>query len=278
MTGTLIAKLIEDGLLAWETPLSVMLEGVPMRDEYRAVTLRHLLSHRSGLPGNLPIPRLLRFPREEAHPRQSREAYVVEALAMTPHGPAEASFEYSNNGYVVAGAVIERVTGQPWEAVIQERLFSPLGMTQAGFGAPGAAGVLDQPVGHSQGLLGATAHPPGAPITDNPAVLGPAGRVHAPFSDLLRFAQAHRDQIGFLRPESWTALHTPPFGGDYAMGLVVRPDGALWHNGSNTLWYAEMLIDPVRGVVAAAAANTGAIATAAPSVGEALMAAAAAVV
>lgn len=278
MTATLVAKLAEDGLLAWDAPLSALLDGVPMRDEYRAVTLRHLLSHRSGLPANLPIPRLLAFPREEADPRAGREAYVVEALAMAPHGPAETSFEYSNNGYVIAGAVIERVTGRPWEAVIRDQLFAPLGMARAGFGAPGTAGALDQPVGHSRGLFGVASHPPGSAMTDNPAVLGPAGRVHAPFEDLLRFAEAHRDRNAFLRPESWALLQTPPFGGDYALGLVVRPDGALWHNGSNTLWYAEMLIHPDRGIVAAAAANTGALNAAAPAVGEALMGAAAAVV
>ena len=62
------------------------------------------------------------------------------------------------------------------------------------------------------------------------------------------------------------------------MGLVARDDGSLWHNGSNTLWYAEVLIDPVRGLVAAAAANSGVLDSVQPAVGQALAEAAAAVV
>ena len=50
-------------------------------------------------------------------------------------------------------------------------------------------------------------------------------------------------------------LHTPPFGGDYAFGWIVRPDGALWHNGSNGQWYAAMEFNARRGVSAAAASN-----------------------
>ena len=277
MTATLVAKLVEEGLLTWDAPLSQMLDGVAMRDEYRAVTLRHLLSHRSGLAGNIPVPRLLAYPREEADARASRVAYATEALAVAPAGPLGSHFEYSNSGYVIAGAIIERVTGQPWEVVIRERLFAPLGIASAGFGAPGTPGAVDQPSGHAQGAMGVEAYPPGSPVTDNPAVLGPAGRAHMSLADLLKFAAAHRDRSPYLGSESWALLHTPPFGGDYAMGLVVRPDGALWHNGSNTLWYAEMLIDPGRGVAAAAAANTGALDEAAPAVGEALMGAAEAV-
>ena len=90
----------------------------------------------------------------------------------------------------------------------------------------------------------------------------------------LRFLAAHRDRdAAFLRPESWDTLHTPPFGGDYAMGWVVRPDG-LWHNGSITTWYAEMLFDPKRKVSAAAASNLGLVRGVQGAVGQALASAA----
>ncbi len=278
MTAALAAKLIEQGLLDWDTPMSLLLGSTAVggHQTYRSLTLRHLFSHRSGLPGNLPLPDLLRFPRHEADPRESRIAYAQACLAAEPVGPAETTFEYSNSGYVVAGAILERLTGQSWETLIRRELFEPLGMASAGFGAPGTRARLDQPEGHAPGLLQLRAYGPGAGMNDNPAVLGPAGRVHASMADLLRFAAAHRDRSAFLRPESWAMLHTPPFGGDYAMGLGVRPDGALWHNGSNTLWYGEMLIDPARGVVAAACANSGDVATAQHAVGAALVGAASA--
>jgi CubicO group peptidase (beta-lactamase class C family) len=284
MTSTLVALLVEDGALSWETTVGEALgAAVPdMRDDHRDANLLHLLSHRAALRPNVGTLSLLRFPLEEDDPRGSRIAWAAEALADRPVGTKGESFLYSNSGYVVAGAMIEARLGAPWESVIAERLFAPLGLASAGFGAPGAPGELDQPVGHSLGVLGGLglssrriAHPPGTGRTDNPAVLGPAGRVHMSLLDLLTFLEAHRDRSPLLSAEGWDRLHTPPFGAEYALGLIRRPDGALWHNGSNTIWYAEVLIDPARGVVAAAAANDGAVAASAPAVGSALLAAAA---
>jgi len=72
---------------------------------------------------------------------------------------------------------------------------------------------------------------------------------------MLVYLSAHRDQSSFLSKESWRTLHTPPFGGDYAMGWIVRSDGSLWHNGSNTMWYAEVLFNSRTGVSAVATCN-----------------------
>jgi len=99
--------------------------------------------------------------------------------------------------------------------------------------------------------------------------LGPAGRVHAPLDDLLRYLTAHGTASPFLRKESWRTLHTPPFGGGYALGWEVRGD-KLWHNGSNTLRYCETQADLARGIVSAAATNDGRLNVAATPVGKAL--------
>ena len=99
---------------------------------------------------------------------------------------------------------------------------------------------------------------PGA-LNDNPTALGPAGRVHMSVGDMLTYLAAHRDQPeSFLKPDSWAKLHTPPFGGDYALGWIVKGDGTLWHNGSNTVWYGEVLFNPKTGIAAAACANDAA--------------------
>jgi hypothetical protein len=117
--------------------------------------------------------------------------------------------------------------------------------------------------------------PPGSPISDNPAVLGPAGRVHANFEDVFKYLAAHRDRTAFLRRESWETLHTPPFGGSYAMGWARR-NGMLWHR-SNMLWYAEVMFDPARGIMAAAATNDGRAGDMGRPIGAALVGAAQAV-
>ena len=282
-TATLVGLAVEAGALSWDTTVGATLgDAVPaMHDAYRRVTPVHLLSHRAGLPAGIPLPALLRYPLEEEDPRESRLAYAGEALAQVPEGPAGVTDVYSNSGYVIVGAMLEARLGVPWEALMRARLFAPLGLASAGFGAPGTPGLLDAPVGHSVAVLGTlglgdrrTAHRPGSGRTDNPAVLGPAGRVHMTLPDLLRFLAAHRDRSDLLSPASWQRLHMPPFGGSYALGLVVQGDGQLWHNGSNTLWYAEALIDRSRGVVAAAAANDGVLQGSALAVAQALASAA----
>jgi CubicO group peptidase (beta-lactamase class C family) len=189
-----------------------------------------------------------------------------------------ATNEYSNNGYVVAGAMLEVRLGKSWEDLIREHLFGPLQLGSASFGAPGHKGQTDQPVGHAKEPAGEgrQAYPIGGIVTDNPVALGPAGRIHMSLPDLLRYLSAHRDRTDYLKPDTWTTLHTPPFTGLYAMGWIVRGNGALSHAGSNTLWYAEVLVDPAAGIVAAAASNDGYMAKSAPAVGRALLEAAAA--
>lgn len=272
MTATLVARAVEAGAIGWNDTIGQVLgSAVPdMRPEYRDVTYRHLLSHRSGLAADIDIAELIKFPRESADARADRVAYARTVLAQAPAGRAGTHFEYSNSGYVVAGAMLEARLGAPWERLVRDRVFEPLKMAGAGFGAPGTPGAYDQPVGHAANAAGTLqAFPPGGPITDNPAVIGPAGRVHATLDDVLKYLSAHCFRTPFLKPESWQMLHTAPFGGDYALGWERRGD-AIWHNGSNTLWYAEMLADPKRGVVSAAAANDGRLGVMTPVVGKAL--------
>lgn len=262
MTATVAARLVEAGKIRWESTVGDVLgQKGRIRDAYKPVTLLHLLSHRAGLQPNLPMPVLLLYTRDELpDARAERLRYALSALDQEPQAPLGQQMIYSNNGYIIAGAMLEAVTGQPWEKLIPAELFNPLNLKSAGFGAPGTLGQIDQPLGHAvQGdrRVPAKAGPGG--INDNPTALGPAGRVHMSVGDILTYLAAHRDQPdGYLKPESWKTLHTPPFGGDYALGWMVRPDGTLWHNGSNTLWYAEVMFNATTGVVAAAAANDAA--------------------
>lgn len=288
MTATLVARAAEAGAIAWtDTVGAVLGSAIPdMRAEYRDLTFRHLLSHRGGLQANIEMAQLMIFPRASVDSRADRIAYSRLGLLQYPVGPNEQTFTYSNTGYVIAGAMLEAKMGAPWEQLIQQHVFTPLGMSSTGQGAPGTPGAYDQPVGHAPGPTTVAAdgtvsvpmipHPPGDAITDNPAALGPAGRVHATFEDVFKYLVAHRDRTSFLNAQSWQTLHTAPFGGAYAMGWQAEGD-RLWHNGSNTLWYAEVLVDRGRGIVAAAAVNDGRAPDMRPHVGNALIGAAQAV-
>src|SRR4029453_16894254 len=137
----------------------------------------------------------------------------------------------------------ERVTGQSWEALIQELLFQPLGITSAGFGGTGTPGQLDQPWPHR---ADGTATPNNGPSVDNPPVMAAAGTVHSTLTDWARYIadqlRGARGGSALLGSEAYWTLHTPPFGGDYALGWGVRERSwggghVLTHSGSNTMNY-----------------------------------------
>ena len=281
MTATLAARLVEAGALSWDDTVGDVLGDVApqMHDQYRTASLRHLLSHRSGMPHNISVIDYLRYEAQNPDPRAERRDYARRALAMRPQGPRESTFNYSNNGYVVAGALIEAKLGRPWEDLMRAEVFGPLGMTSAGFGPPGAEGRLDQPVGHMKALVGdqRISKAPGKSGADNPAVLGPAGTVHCSLADAIRYLAAHCARSNLLKTGTWSTLHTPPFGGDYALGWYKKPGGQFVHGGWNRRWMAIAVFSPGSNLSAFAVTNDGHAKLSDPEVVEAVQRAANAV-
>lgn len=256
MTATLVGRLVEAGVVRFDMTVGQILGDriASMLPAYKDVSFLHLLSHHSGLQANIELVDLSRFSRYDAKDiKAERIELVTLALKQTPVAPMGEKFLYSNNGFIVAGTMLEAVTGQTWENLITQHLFAPLGLPSAGFGAPKGAAIM----GHADLPTGVRAFvPPRDLTTDNPQVLGPAGTVHISLPDLLTYLKAHATaREDLLKKETWATLHTAPFGHDYALGWVVRGDGSRWHNGTNTLWYSEMLFNAAAGKVACAAAN-----------------------
>jgi CubicO group peptidase (beta-lactamase class C family) len=239
----LIGVLVEQGKLDWKTTLEQVFPDIAagFPPEMRRVSLLHLLSHRAGLPANLPWFAL-------AKPDKSLREQRLEAVKMLANikllSDPGSAYLYSNLGYVVVGAVVERTLSTSWEEAITKLVFEPLGMTSAGFGGLGTPGLIDQPWGHNPD---GKPVPKNGPAVDNPAVLGPAGTVHATLRDWAKFIgdqiRGARGGKSLLKPKTYTKLHTPPFGGDYALGwlLTERDWGGgtvMTHAGSNTMNYA----------------------------------------
>ncbi len=258
ITATLAARLVDAEVVSWDDCVGDRLADVApdMREEYAGVTLLHLLSHRAGLQPNIPIAEFGAFGQTPEDPIADRAKWVRLALEQEPVGPLGAQYVYSNNGFIVAGAMLEAATGVAWEELVRKEVFEPLGLTSAGFGAPQGAGDFDQPRGHRESEGRDRAVPRNA---DNPAALGPAGRAHMSLADIARYLKAHVERdADFLKPETFEALHSTHFPGNYALGWVATSDTTRWHNGSNTMWYAEVAFDRESGVVAAVCANDGA--------------------
>jgi CubicO group peptidase (beta-lactamase class C family) len=175
---------------------------------------------------------------------------VREALATKPRNQPGSVFEYSNLGYIVAAAMVEKTTGQPWERTIQEEVFKLLQMQSAGFGGTGTPGKIDEPWPHTSD--GKPTFKNG-PTMDNPPVMGPAGRIHCSIQDWAKFVQDQlrgaRGQSALLKAESYQKLQTPPFGGEYALGWGVVERGwgggtVLNHAGDNTMNFANVWVAP----------------------------------
>lgn len=269
MTATLAARLVERGKVSWDDTLSEVFPDLAegMDPAWRDVTLRLLLSNRGGAPANLDADGLWgRLWLHTGTPREQRRELVEGVLLRPPEKPPGTEFLYSNAGFALAGAMLEARLDKPWEELLTSEVFEPLGMSSAGFGAPGTRGALDQPLGHrpsAEGLLPRALQGKG---DDNPAAIGPAGTVHAPLADWARFAAAHlagsAGRGEFLKKETWDVLHTPPAGQDYAMGwsLAQRPwaGGTAWtHNGSNTMWYCMIWLAPQKGFGVLVTTNAG---------------------
>ncbi|CAM4486100.1 serine hydrolase domain-containing protein [Nocardia ninae] len=261
MTATLIGLFVDRGVVRFEDQLNELLGGDQLHPGYAAVTVEQLLQHRGGAPENPPPHMRKHMSTDGIEPAAARAAAVTTILADSPaHTPGK--YAYSNVGYMILGAALQRLCGASWESLMRTELFTPLRMNSAGFGGPGSPGTTDQPWGHNSTL---EPMPPG-PLSDNPPAFGPAGTVHCTLTDWGRFLGQHlagaRGAPSILSTVTMARLHQPARGGDYAAGwIVLTPEWAngpvLTHTGSNTLWTAETLLAPANNLIFAVVTNCG---------------------
>ena len=257
MTAMLYARLVEAGVCRWGATLPALFPDLPVDAGWAGVTIEQAMSHAAGIDdAAIDAAWLMRAHADASDVRAQRTAFARVALGRPPAGPP-GRYAYGNAGYLLIGAAIERAAGASWEEAMATRLFAPLGLASAGFGAP----PRDGPWGHAAG--GAPVDPAG--IADNPAVMGPAGRVHLTLGDYARFLALYLDGGAgggrFVRPDSLARLLTPAAGSSYAGGWSVSRSTAgatvLEHEGSNTLWHAAARLTPERGMGLIGVANEG---------------------
>ena len=181
-TATMIMQLAEEGRLALDTPVARLLPGVALGDPDASaeVTVAHLLTHTSGIDGDIFT--------DTGRGDECLERYV-EGLAGAPRVfPPGGAYSYCNSGYVLAGRIIEVLDGRTWDASLRERLTGPLGLGQT-VTLPEEAILHSAAVGHRphphQGERVAT--------WGLPRSLGPAALICASASDVLAFARLHLD-------------------------------------------------------------------------------------
>jgi CubicO group peptidase (beta-lactamase class C family) len=203
-TAVAVARLAEQGKLGFDDTVGKHLPDYPNKDVARRVTIHQLLTHTSGLGD---------FFNDRWRARRASlrtvddylDLFADEPLAFEPGS----KWAYSNAGYVVLGAIIERVTGQDYYEHIAAHVFRPAGMTRSGFFEPDGA-TEGMATGYTH--EGPDGKPQPGPRQSNadhlPGRGNPAGGAWSTAEDLLRFAGALRSNA--LLDRRSVALATSP--------------------------------------------------------------------
>ncbi|UCF05243.1 MAG: serine hydrolase [bacterium] len=205
-TASLLGMLIEEDKLDWDDRVIDYIPNFHMYDPYvtREITIRDLLTHRSGLPtfggdhiwiGN-------------AH---NREEIILRLRHLKPSASFRSKYQYQNLMFLVAGQIIPAVSGQSWDDAIEERIFKPLGMNESNTSVRYLKGTGNVAAPHEmvEGKLIPIAY-------DNVDAIAPAGAINSNVVDMakwmrfnLKGGQFEGEQI--FSPEVIKELHTTQF-------------------------------------------------------------------
>ena len=300
MTSTLLAVLVEDGVVCWDSTLGATVSGVfdggELPNCYGDITLQQLLANESGVPGT-PCPEGLwalawRLHNESGKPpKEQRREFAREFIIHVPlHTSPGASpkYAYNNVNFTLAALMAEEMTGQSWEDLMTERLFVPLEMSSAGFGAPGAQTKdfearrshpwphKEKGDGREMGHEMLMPVDPASVGADNPDAVAPAGKCHSSLRDWAKYLAVHlddsiaREKLGLSRQtlealESHKRRESRDNG--YAGGWFFGKRGwarcaqdaegwTLMHSGSNTMNFCTVWLAPGKGLGVLACCNT----------------------
>ncbi|WP_423218742.1 serine hydrolase domain-containing protein [Streptomyces kasugaensis] len=239
-TAVVALQLVAEKKIALDSPVDTYLPGL-LRGEGidgHHITVRQLLQHTSGLPDYLDKRAILKDPQRYYEPRELLDG----ALAQKAHFAPGAKWEYSNTNYLVAGLIIQKVTGRPLGEEINRRIIDRIGLRHTYFPTPGDMAVREP---HPKGYHRDTADSPWREVTElDPSWGWAAGAVISTNSDLNRFYAA---LLGgrLLPPAQLAQMRTTVPAGDlgvrYGLGLTSTPlpcGGVYWGHGGTIPGYA----------------------------------------
>lgn len=249
-TAVAVGQLAERGLLAFDVPVGDYLTGLPAAIA-RHVTIGELLDMTSGL-GDTVLGR--------ANPPRTLAGMVAliarERLAFTPG----TRVSYSNDGFILLGAVVQRVSGESYADYLARHIFAPAGLTDTGY----ATYQPDQVPGMAHGYAQA-----GSRLTDisgQPQIANPSGGAYSTTGDLLKFAVAVLDHR-LLSPAMTATILTPrvnapqpggPAVDEFSYGFAYQQINGVTvvgHNGGTPGYAGQLDIYPATGSVAVVLTN-----------------------
>jgi D-alanyl-D-alanine carboxypeptidase len=246
-TAVATLQLVEAGKLQLDDPIGQHLPDYPNHDVASKVTVRHLLTHTGGT-GDIFGPEFEKHRLQLREHRDYLKLYGRRGLTQEPG----ARFEYSNYGFVLLGALIEHISGTPYDDYVRDHVFRRAGMRSTG-ALPESVDVPDRAVGY----LRASPESDWEPNTDTLPWRGTAaGGGYSTVGDLLRFAQAL--DSGRLISEAMLAEATRPHQQQYGYGFGVQGQGRLrsyGHGGGAPGMNGELRIFPELGYIVVSLSN-----------------------
>jgi len=253
-TATLIMQLVAEGAFGLDDPVVSVLPDFVLGDASVAqmVTIRHLLSHTSGIDGDHFL--------DTGRGDDCVGLYVESLAKVGQNHPLGATMSYCNAGFVVLGRIIEVLTGQTWDAALASRLLEPLGLERS-MTLPEQAILHRAAVGH----LGVPGEQKPTKVWQLMRSCGPAGLIISTASDVIGFARSHLDGTSpwmpsmqepqVAVPDRWT------LGDHWGLGWILfdwdgRP--VYGHDGGTIGQSAFLRVVPDAGVAIALLTNGGA--------------------
>ena len=176
-TSTLVAMMVDQGKMRWDEPATTYLPSLQMFDPYvtRELTVRDLLTHRSGLARGDVMWYATDYDRDEI---LRRVRFLKPTWSMRSH------FGYQNIMYLAAGQAAAHAAGTSWDALVRDRIFTPLGMTETNTSVRDLAGKSNVATPHmdvNDTLITVPWH-----NIDN---IGPAGSINSNVSDMIKWVR-----------------------------------------------------------------------------------------
>jgi CubicO group peptidase (beta-lactamase class C family) len=174
-TTTAMAMLVDEGKLQWDDPVRLRLPGFQLADPLanELVTLRDLVSHRTGLSRNDALWYSTDWDRRE----------ILRRIGSVPLSkPFRSAYQYQNIMFLAAGEAVGHASGGTWEHFIGQRIFAPLGMTNSGFDAADAQKAADVATPHIMRNNVVKEAP-----WKNISSIGPAGSLNSSARDMSRW-------------------------------------------------------------------------------------------
>ncbi|WP_370410325.1 serine hydrolase domain-containing protein [Streptomyces fradiae] len=251
-TATQLMLLVEDGRITLDTPVAELLPEFTVRDPHAtgAITLRHLLTHTSGIDGDLFL--------DTGRGDDCLRRYVEACADLEQTFPVGDSHSYCNSGFVIAGRVVERLTGTVWDRALREQICEPLGLTHT-WTLPEDVLRFGAAVGHDE-------HGAVVPQWGLPRSVGPAGLICARAADVVAFGRAHLTPGALLADPGalrQAQVDVPnPYAGGRQWGIgwsLDEWDGhqLASHTGDTIGQHAALWLLPGTGTVVAALINGG---------------------